>query len=99
MAFVLIEFALRYRKFALQEPDKEKTQLLQLIADESERDVLVTAEWLAPRPVLPRVERKEASGRKAARTYELRPTRATVSRPVGPPFGRLYLKPPSSGGL
>jgi hypothetical protein len=56
--------ALRYRKLALQEPDKEKAQLLQLIADESERGVLVTAEWLAPRPVVSHVERKEASGSK-----------------------------------
>ncbi len=41
--------ALRYRKLALQEPDKEKAELLQLLADESERGVLVTAEWLVPR--------------------------------------------------
>jgi hypothetical protein len=50
--------ALKYRKLALQEPDKEKAQLLQLIADESERGVLVTADWLAPRPV--RTEQKES---------------------------------------
>jgi hypothetical protein len=37
--------ALRYRKLALQEPDKEKVQLLQLLADESERGVLCTVEW------------------------------------------------------
>jgi hypothetical protein len=37
--------ALRYRKLALQEPDKEKAQLLQLLADESERGVLCTVEW------------------------------------------------------
>jgi hypothetical protein len=36
----------------------EKAQLLLLIADESERGVLVTAEWLAPRPVKPPVERE-----------------------------------------
>jgi hypothetical protein len=41
--------ALRYRTLALKEPDKEKALLLQLIADEAERGVLVTAEWLAPR--------------------------------------------------
>jgi hypothetical protein len=57
--------ALRYRRLALQEPDKEKAQLLQLIADESERGVLVTAEWLAPRPVMPSIERKEPSGSKS----------------------------------
>jgi hypothetical protein len=54
--------ALRYRKLALQEPDKKKAQLLQLIADESERGVLVTALWLAPRSVISNNERKETSG-------------------------------------
>ena len=54
--------ALRYRKLALQEPDKKKAQLLQLMADESERGVLVTAVWLAPRSVIPSNERKETSG-------------------------------------
>jgi hypothetical protein len=54
--------ALRYRKLALQEPDKKKAQLLQLMADESERGVLVTAVWLAPRSVIPNNERKETSG-------------------------------------
>jgi len=37
--------ALRYRKLALQEPDKEKAQLLQLLADEVDRGVLCTVEW------------------------------------------------------
>jgi hypothetical protein len=37
--------AVRYRKLALQEPDKENAQLLRLIADESERGVLCTVEW------------------------------------------------------
>ncbi len=36
--------ALRYRKLALQEPDKEKAQLLQL-ADEADRGVLCAVEW------------------------------------------------------
>jgi hypothetical protein len=35
----------RYRRLALQEPDKENAQLLRLIADESERGVLCTVEW------------------------------------------------------
>jgi hypothetical protein len=39
--------ALRYRKLALQESDKGKAQLLQLLADEAERGILVTSEWLA----------------------------------------------------
>jgi hypothetical protein len=37
--------AVRYRRLALQEPDKENAQLLRLIADESERGVLCTVEW------------------------------------------------------
>jgi hypothetical protein len=37
--------AMRYRKLALQEPDKEKAQLLQLLADEADRGVLCTVEW------------------------------------------------------
>ena len=37
--------ALRYRKLALQEPDKENSQLLQLLADEADRGVLCTVEW------------------------------------------------------
>jgi hypothetical protein len=36
---------LRYRKLALQEPDKEKAQLLQLLADEADRGVLCSVEW------------------------------------------------------
>ena len=37
--------AIRYRKLALQEPDKENAQLLQLLADEADRGVLCTVEW------------------------------------------------------
>jgi hypothetical protein len=37
--------ALRYRKLALQEADKEKAQLLQLLADEADRGVLCSVEW------------------------------------------------------
>ena len=37
--------ALRYRKLALQEPDKENAQLLQLLADDADRGVLCTVEW------------------------------------------------------
>jgi hypothetical protein len=35
----------RYRKLALQELDKEKAQLLRLIADEADRGVLCSVEW------------------------------------------------------
>jgi hypothetical protein len=40
--------AVRYRRLALAEPDPEKAKLLQLIADEADRGVLVTAEWMTP---------------------------------------------------
>jgi hypothetical protein len=42
--------ALRYRKLALQEPDKERAQLLQLLADEADRGVLCSVEWTRQRP-------------------------------------------------
>ena len=37
--------AVRYRRLALAEPDTEKAQLLQLIADEAERGVLSSVDW------------------------------------------------------
>jgi hypothetical protein len=40
--------AVRYRRLALAEPDPEKARLLQLLADEAERGVLVTAERMTP---------------------------------------------------
>ena len=39
--------ALRYRRLALREPDQENANLLRLIADESDRGVLVTSDWCA----------------------------------------------------
>jgi len=42
--------ALRYRKLALQEPDKETAQLLQLLADEADRGVLCSVEWTRSQP-------------------------------------------------
>ena len=42
--------ALRYRKLALQEPNKEKAQLLQLLADEADRGVLCSVEWTRHSP-------------------------------------------------
>ena len=39
--------AIRYRKLALQEPDKEKAQLL---ADEADRGVLCAVEWTRHSP-------------------------------------------------
>jgi hypothetical protein len=44
--------AVRYRRLALAEQDNEKVRLLQLIADEADRGVLFTAEWLSKRPPL-----------------------------------------------
>ena len=41
--------ALRYRKLALQEPDKEKAQLLQLLADKADRG-LCSVEWARQSP-------------------------------------------------
>jgi hypothetical protein len=41
--------AARYRRLALAEPDKEKAELLRLLADEADRGVLVTTEWLSAR--------------------------------------------------
>jgi hypothetical protein len=42
--------AARYRRLALGEPDKEKAELLRLLADEADRGVLVTTERLSERP-------------------------------------------------
>jgi hypothetical protein len=36
----------RYRKLALGEPDRSKADLLLKLADEADRDVLCTADWL-----------------------------------------------------
>jgi hypothetical protein len=41
--------AVRYRRLAIAEQDIEKVRLLQLIADEADRGVLFTAEWLSTR--------------------------------------------------
>jgi hypothetical protein len=40
--------AVRYRRLALAERDPENARLLQLIADESDRGVLVTADRVTP---------------------------------------------------
>jgi hypothetical protein len=41
--------AIRYRRLALAEPDQDNARLLRLLADEDDRGVLVTADWLKPR--------------------------------------------------
>jgi hypothetical protein len=38
--------AVRYRQLALAEPDRSKADLLLKLADEADRDVLCTADWL-----------------------------------------------------
>ncbi|MGA2941249.1 MAG: hypothetical protein ABSE50_04380 [Xanthobacteraceae bacterium] len=38
--------AVKYRRLALAESDSEKADLLHQLADESDRGVLCTAEWL-----------------------------------------------------
>jgi len=39
--------AVRYRRLSLIEQDNEKARLLQLIADESDRGILFTADWIS----------------------------------------------------
>jgi len=38
--------AVRYRRLALTEPDDENARLLRLLADEEDRGVLVTVDWV-----------------------------------------------------
>jgi hypothetical protein len=42
--------AVKYRRLALAEFDRERAELLYQIADEADRGVLFTAEWLSARP-------------------------------------------------
>jgi hypothetical protein len=41
--------SVRYRRLALVEQDNEKARLPQLIADEADRGVLFTADWISSR--------------------------------------------------
>ena len=54
--------AARYRRLALAEPDKEKAELLRLLAEEADRGVLVTTERLSARPSK-KFEISEADGK------------------------------------
>jgi hypothetical protein len=38
--------AVRYRQLSLAEPDRAKADLLLKLADEADRDVLCTSDWL-----------------------------------------------------
>jgi hypothetical protein len=51
--------AVRYRRLALIEQDNEKAKLLQLIADEADRGVLFTSEWLSRPSSLPKNQSPE----------------------------------------
>ena len=42
--------AVRYRRLALEQEETAKADLLHKIADESDRGLLCTAEWLSARP-------------------------------------------------
>src|SRR5258708_262273 len=65
--------AARYRRLAVKETDKEKAELLRLLADEADRGVLVTTEWLSARPYK-KVEISEAGDKEPER-------RASAPRP------------------
>ena len=54
--------AARYSILALAEPDKEKAELLRLLADEADRGVLITAEWHSAR-LSKKVEISEAGAK------------------------------------
>jgi hypothetical protein len=67
---------IRYRRLALQEPDQDIANLLRLIADESERGVLVTSDWCAlprrlERPTMSQPDQPELSRQRS------RPSEAT----------------------
>lgn len=45
--------AVKYRRLALAETDQEKVRLLQRLADEAEKGILVTSDWRHIPPPLP----------------------------------------------
>jgi hypothetical protein len=51
--------AVRYRRLALAEEDKEKADLLYKLADEAEKGVLITADWMTPARYMAAPEKKE----------------------------------------
>jgi hypothetical protein len=51
--------AVRYRRLALAEQDKEKADLLYRIADEADQGVLVTADWMTPARYMGEPAKKE----------------------------------------
>jgi hypothetical protein len=58
--------AIRYRRLALSEDDRAKADLLLKLADEYDRGLLCTAEWLSARPYRS-MEPKPEAGASAVR--------------------------------
>jgi hypothetical protein len=55
----------RYRRLARAEQDKAKADLLHKLADECDRGLLCTAEWLSARPSLENEQQPKAGNAKA----------------------------------
>ncbi|HEY2252055.1 MAG TPA: hypothetical protein VGH74_13375 [Planctomycetaceae bacterium] len=51
--------AVRYRRLALAEEDRQKADLLYKLADEADRGVLITADWMTPARYMREPEKKE----------------------------------------
>jgi hypothetical protein len=51
--------AVRYRRFALAEEDRQKADLLYKLADEADRGVLITVDWMTPTRYPREPEKKE----------------------------------------
>jgi hypothetical protein len=51
--------AVRYRRLALAEEDKERADLLYKLADEADKGVLATAEWMTPARFMREPEKKQ----------------------------------------
>jgi hypothetical protein len=56
--------AVRYRRLALAEGDKTKADLLLMLADESDRGILCTSEWLSARLSLKQEQQPNAGDAK-----------------------------------
>jgi hypothetical protein len=51
--------AVKYRRLALAEEDSQKAELLYKIADEADKGVLITADWMTPSRYMAAPEKKE----------------------------------------
>jgi hypothetical protein len=54
--------AVRYRRLALAEQEREKAELLYRIAEEADKGVLVTADWMTPSRYMREPERENGIG-------------------------------------